>query len=212
MSYVKRIIITSLLLLMFMSALPSHAYSERNGIERGDDVRLAYRGVLKNGTVFDPGSDDTVFKNLDYGNYIDGFVDEVLGMKIGEKKTFEVPPEKGYTSPNHYLYGLTLIFTVEILGVEGYDPAADTSGSVAPNFLTSTFRVLGWVFGIIFVPVLLFGVYRFINESLVNRSDYICSIGGEKADGVCSKCGTPYCRSHFIKGCPQCHGVTLQPK
>lgn len=197
---------------MLTATLSTNAYSERNGIERGDDVRLAYRGVLENGTVFDPGSDDTVFRNLDYGNYIDGFVDEVLGMKIGEKKTFEVPPSKGYTSPSHYLYGLTLIFTVEILGVEGYDAAADTSGNSSPNFLSGALRVIGWIFGILFVPILLFGVYRFFNESLVNRSSYICSIGGEKADGTCAKCGTPYCRSHFIKGCPQCHGVTLQPK
>ncbi len=210
-TYVKKIIVISILFIIAFSTLQANAYSEKNGIERGDNVRMAYKGVLPNGTVFDQ-KDDIVFKNMDYGNYIEGFVDNVLGMKIGDKKTFDVPPEKGYTNPDHYLYGFTLRFTVEILGIEGYTPGQDNGNQKSENFISKTFTFAAWIFGIILIPVVVVGTYRFLNEKVVNKAAHICAIGGERADGICTKCGTPYCRSHFIKGCQKCGGVTLQPK
>ncbi len=195
--------------LIFSSPIKSHGYSETKGVERGDTIVVAYKLVLDNGTVLTDAERET-FPGLDYGKYIDGFVDEVLGMKIGEKKTFRVPPEKAYTDPGHYLYGLALIYTVTLLDVENYTSQNQTNDT-SDNFVTTLLRILAWTGGLIVLPILAIGVYRYINSSFLHKSAHICSIGGEKAAGKCANCGTPYCRSHFIKGCANCKGVTLQP-
>ena len=38
-------------------------------------------------------------------------------MKLDEEKTFIVPPEKGYTDPSHFLYGINTIYTVIIQSI-----------------------------------------------------------------------------------------------
>ena len=49
---------------------------------------------------------------------IPGFDKGVIGMNVGEEKTFTVSPEEGYgTSGSHPLAGKTLVFTVKIINV-----------------------------------------------------------------------------------------------
>ncbi len=206
--------ITVICFLIILTFLISHsqatAYSATRGVELGDTIRLAYKGVFKNGTIFDQ-NQNAVFKNLQYGNYIDGFVTNVLGMKIGESKTFEVPPSQGYTQKGHKLYGLTLIFTVKILGVQGYTSAAPQSSG--PNILSQTFTVIAWIGGIILAPIVGYRGYEYFkNSTVINKKINVCSVCGDKSDGICASCGFPYCRSDFRKGCPNCHANTFKPK
>lgn len=79
-------------------------------------VTVAYEGRLENGTVFDQ-NDRATFS---LRQVIPGFRDGVVGMHVGETKTFSVPPERGYGSrqvgsipPNS-----TLIFEVTLLAFE----------------------------------------------------------------------------------------------
>lgn len=83
----------------------------------GDTVIVAYEGRLEDGTVFD--SRSRAQFNLVRGDLIDGFIDGVVGMRVGETKTFMVAPEDGYGDqgregipPNS-----TLTFEVTLLGV-----------------------------------------------------------------------------------------------
>ncbi|MFW6357212.1 MAG: FKBP-type peptidyl-prolyl cis-trans isomerase, partial [bacterium] len=63
----------------------------------GDTVRVHYKGVLKDGTVFDSseGSDPLEF-TLGEGRVIPGFESAVEGMEEGESKNISVPHQEAY--------------------------------------------------------------------------------------------------------------------
>ena len=89
-------------------------------------VVVNYTVKLKDGKVFDsslnPGREPFTF-TLGVGSVIKGWDIGVKGMKVGGKRTLEIPPELGYGSqgagdvipPNE-----TLFFEVELLEVEVY--------------------------------------------------------------------------------------------
>ncbi len=92
----------------------------------GDTLTVNYTGKLENGTVFDSNIDPkfghvTPFTFvLGAGQVIKGWDEGFLGMKVGEKKTLIIPPEKAYGSraigsipPNS-----TLVFDVELVGIK----------------------------------------------------------------------------------------------
>ena len=92
----------------------------------GDTVAMNYTGRLENGTVFDSNVDPK-FKHVEpfvftlgAGKVIAGWDEGIVGMKVGEKKTLIIPPDKAY-GPNDYgpIPGnSTLTFDVELLGIK----------------------------------------------------------------------------------------------
>ena len=91
----------------------------------GDVLSMNYTGRLEDGTVFDSNVDPAFghaepFEfTLGAGRVIAGWDEGLVGMKVGEKKTLTIPPEKGYGDrdmgkipPNS-----TLIFEVELLEI-----------------------------------------------------------------------------------------------
>lgn len=94
--------------------------------KNGDTLVMNYTGRLTDGTVFDSNVDpkfDHVepFKfTLGAGQVIKGWDEGLVGMKIGEKKTLNIPPEKGYGSRavSTIPANSTLIFDVELVGIE----------------------------------------------------------------------------------------------
>ncbi len=98
--------------------------------ERGDTVVVAYVAKTKEGEVVDT-SDEELAERLGIkekaycrpltfvlgsGRLIKGFEEAVEGMRKGEKRVVEVPPEKGF-SEGHPLAGKTLIFEITLLEV-----------------------------------------------------------------------------------------------
>ncbi|AKB17848.1 MULTISPECIES: peptidylprolyl isomerase [unclassified Methanosarcina] len=82
-----------------------------NVVKTGNTIQVDYTGKLKDGTVFDTSIEEiakeagiyTEQKNyvpltfkVGSGQLIKGFDEGVIGMKIGEEKTFTIPPEKAY--------------------------------------------------------------------------------------------------------------------
>lgn len=80
-------------------------------IENGDTISVDYVGKLEDGTVFDTSEKETAseagiynemrdYKPLTFtvgaGQMIKGFDEGVVGMKVGEEKTLEIPPEEAY--------------------------------------------------------------------------------------------------------------------
>jgi peptidylprolyl isomerase len=67
--------------------------------ENGKRVKVQFVGRLEDGTVF---GEAPAEKPLDFvlgkQGVIPGFVEAVCGMEPGEKKTVQVPPEKGFGS------------------------------------------------------------------------------------------------------------------
>ncbi len=66
-------------------------------IKSGDTIAVDYTGKLENGEVFDTseGRDPLVF-TVGSGMLIKGFDEAVIGMKTGDSKTVNIPPEMGY--------------------------------------------------------------------------------------------------------------------
>ncbi len=69
--------------------------------KNGHQVKVHYTGKLNDGSVFDSseGKDPLVF-TLGEGRMIAGFEKAVLGMKVGEKTTAEIPSAEAYGDHN----------------------------------------------------------------------------------------------------------------
>lgn len=91
----------------------------------GDVLVMNYTGRLTNGTVFDSNVDPKfghvepfVFV-LGAGQVIQGWDEGLVGMKVGEKKTLTIAPEKAYG--NRAIGSIpansTLIFDVEVVAI-----------------------------------------------------------------------------------------------
>ncbi|MEN3041690.1 MAG: peptidylprolyl isomerase [Fervidobacterium sp.] len=67
------------------------------GIKNGDKVKVHYTGKFESGEVFDSSLNRQPLEFvIGTGQVIQGFEEELLGMEIGEKKTFVIPFEKAY--------------------------------------------------------------------------------------------------------------------
>ncbi len=68
---------------------------------KGDNVKVNYTGKLEDGTVFDSseGGEPLDF-SIGSGQVIEGFDEAVTGMKVGDKKTVQIPVDKAYGERN----------------------------------------------------------------------------------------------------------------
>src|SRR5215813_2546786 len=66
-------------------------------VKTGDKVKVHYHGRLTNGETFDSsaGREPLEFE-VGAGMVIKGFDDGVSGMKVGEKKTINIPVDEAY--------------------------------------------------------------------------------------------------------------------
>jgi len=65
--------------------------------KKGDTVKIHYTGRLQDGSVFDSSSGREPLQfSIGSGQVIPGFEEAVTGMKVGEKKTVEIPCDKAY--------------------------------------------------------------------------------------------------------------------
>ena len=88
----------------------------------GETVIVHYTGKLEDGTVFDPRVERGVPFSFTLGEnrVIQGWEQGILGMKVGEKKTLNIPPELGYGAmgvPGVIPANATLIFDVELVDI-----------------------------------------------------------------------------------------------
>ncbi|HEV3252241.1 MAG TPA: peptidylprolyl isomerase [Puia sp.] len=66
-------------------------------VKAGDTVKVHYNGRLTDGTVFDSSEGREPFQfEVGKGEVIKGFDEGVLGMKVGDKKTVQIPVEDAY--------------------------------------------------------------------------------------------------------------------
>lgn len=94
--------------------------------KNGDVLVMNYTGRLTNGTVFDSNVDPKFSHvepfefTLGAGMVIKGWDEGLVGMKIGEKKTLTITPDKGYGSQTvgPIPANSTLIFDVELVDIK----------------------------------------------------------------------------------------------
>ncbi|MVT39711.1 peptidylprolyl isomerase [Chitinophaga oryziterrae] len=70
-------------------------------VKNGDTVRVHYHGRLTDGTTFDSseGRDPLEFQ-VGAGMVIKGFDNGVIDMKVGDKRTLEIPVDEAYGPKN----------------------------------------------------------------------------------------------------------------
>lgn len=67
------------------------------GIKSGDKVKVHYTGKFEDGQIFDSSLDRQPLEFvIGVGQVIQGFEEQLIGMEIGEKKSFVIPFEKAY--------------------------------------------------------------------------------------------------------------------
>jgi peptidylprolyl isomerase len=65
--------------------------------KEGDTVKIHYTGRLQDGSEFDSSSGREPLQfSIGSGQVVPGFEEAVTGMKVGEKKTAEIPCDKAY--------------------------------------------------------------------------------------------------------------------
>lgn len=64
-------------------------------VENGDVVKIDFEGSM-NGEVFDGGSANDAMLEIGSKTFIDGFEEQLVGMKTGEEKTITVTFPKEY--------------------------------------------------------------------------------------------------------------------
>lgn len=70
-------------------------------VKKGDKVKVHYTGRLTDGTVFDSSEGRTPLEfEVGAGMMIAGFDSAVFGMKVGDKKTAEIPAKEAYGERN----------------------------------------------------------------------------------------------------------------
>ena len=78
--------------------------------ETGDTVKVHYTGTLNDGTVFDTSTGrEPIEFTIGQGRLISGFEEAVIGMKVGESKTINIPAAQAYGS-----YRNDLVITMEL--------------------------------------------------------------------------------------------------
>lgn len=70
-------------------------------VKTGDTIQIHYKGTLDDGEVFDSseGREPLQFQ-VGSGMVIKGFDDGVVGMKIGDKKSINIPSKEAYGESN----------------------------------------------------------------------------------------------------------------
>jgi FKBP-type peptidyl-prolyl cis-trans isomerase len=91
--------------------------------EPGRTVRVHYTGWLPSGKKFDSSRDrgEPFAFTLGAGQVITGWDEGVKGMKVGGRRKLVLPPSMAYGdagAPPDIAPGSTLVFDVEVLGVE----------------------------------------------------------------------------------------------
>lgn len=109
-----------------ISITPTNNNMEEQISKNGDTLVMNYTGHLENGVVFDSNIDPKFghvqpFEfTLGAGQVIAGWDEGLVGMKVGEKKTLTIAPEKAYG--NRAIGSIpansTLIFDVELVGIK----------------------------------------------------------------------------------------------
>ena len=85
------------------------------GAEKGDRVTVSFQGTME-GQPFQGGSGDGVPILVGSGQFIPGFEDNLVGIKAGESRTFDLKFPESYAAPN--LAGKDVTFNVTASTVE----------------------------------------------------------------------------------------------
>jgi len=90
--------------------------TDRTDVKNGDIVNIVYEG-LKDGVAFDGGTATDFDLTIGSGSFIEGFEEQLIGAKVGDKKELNVTFPKEYTqSPD--MAGQAVVFKVTVNAIK----------------------------------------------------------------------------------------------
>jgi len=89
--------------------------AKAEGAEKGDRVTLSFRGTI-DGQPFDGGTHENLPVVLGSGRFLPGFEDNLIGLKAGESRTFNLKFPDDYAAPT--VAGKEATFAVDVTSVE----------------------------------------------------------------------------------------------
>lgn len=101
-----------------------------------DIVKVHYHGTLTDGTVFDSSKERGKEVSFPLNRVIKGWTEGVQLMKVGGLSKFVIPSDLAYGdagAPPKIRGGETLVFEVELLGIEAAPAAAPAAPAPAPK-------------------------------------------------------------------------------
>lgn len=96
-------------------------FSEDDFILIGDNAIINFEGTI-DGKPFNKNKGEGALIEVGKGNTVDGFDDNLIGMKVGEKREFEL--SFGKNAPNKELIDKTVKFVVELIAAARKEPAS----------------------------------------------------------------------------------------
>jgi len=122
---------------------PHEGYSRVTG---NDIVTVHYKLFDRNGTLIQEGdapTDDSTIPIADE-RLLHSYIDEIIGMRVGEERHFIVPAEEGYTTTSHEMYGKDLEYTITLtrIGSNTNNPADASQIVYRDDYAIGTFQHL----------------------------------------------------------------------
>ncbi len=125
---------------LLIGAVLSGCSSAPAAAKDGDVVQVNYTGTLADGTVFDSSVGRTPLEfTVGAGQVIPGFENAVLGMKVGEKKTVNIPATEAY-GPHHDDWVIEV--SRDRIKTEGELAVGQVLGTTGPNGEQRQFTVI----------------------------------------------------------------------
>ncbi len=112
---------------LIFGCAPDTPHEDYLRVTSNDIVTVHYKLFDRNGTLMQesdiPNDDSTT--PIGEERLLQGYIDEIIGMRIGEERHFIIPAEEGYTTINHELYGkdLEYVITLTRIGSNTNNPA-----------------------------------------------------------------------------------------
>jgi peptidylprolyl isomerase len=92
-----KIIFAILIIMVAIIAAGCDAASGDTVVKYGDTVKLEFIGTLDNGETFDTSlGEEPLSFTLGEGEMVPAFENAILGMKVGDIKTFTIPADEAY--------------------------------------------------------------------------------------------------------------------
>lgn len=103
------------------NAQPVYRDTDKKEVEEGDTVNIDYEGK-KDGVAFDGGTAQGYNLTIGSNQFIDGFEDGLIGVKVGKTVDLNLTFPEGY--PSEDLAGADVVFTVKVNKIVEEDPDA----------------------------------------------------------------------------------------
>jgi len=111
-----------------------------------EPVTVHYQLTMRNGTVIQEGNlpADTSTRPVRDESLLQGYKNQIYGMRIGEKRHFVIPAAQGYTEESNQMYGEDLEFVIQLtrIGSSFINPAQASKAVYSYQRGISTFQHL----------------------------------------------------------------------